>query len=116
MDRVNSDIPEGYNIYTYNQYSGNPPQLSNFGLPPSLADATLPTQIPRAPVDQPGMVGDSLPYSPAFIEMAARGNGAVPHVNLAQPKQPSLWNALGKAILKGTVSTNSGVVVNSAQA
>jgi hypothetical protein len=115
MDAYNpDDVPEGYNIYTYNQFYGEAPKLAVNGLPIEISDASLPTAQPPTDVDathnaQLGVTRDLLPYSPAFIEMAARSNGAVPHVRLGQPAQPPLWKSVNKALVSGDVTLNGGL-------
>ena len=112
----------GYNFNLY-QSGGIPDQGIN-GLPLVIADANLPTQ---AVSDSPIRRDTSLDYSPHMVEsnfhtpattqppknvqfarVSASGNRVRQQFEATpQPKQPSLWNTVVRAVVGGKIKTGS---------
>lgn len=99
--------------YNYNLYSsgGIPDQGAN-GLPIAIADANLPTQaVTQSPVSQ----APSLGYSPYMVESGLRTPATtLPKAKSAQqfdptpqPKRPSLWGTVIRAVLGGNIKTGA---------
>jgi hypothetical protein len=107
-------------VYGWNHYEGDSPEMNSIGLPLEFANADLPTSIPEG--------GDSmstddafrtsqLSYSPGIAELgtfAAQDTGpqaqppkaATPATPATNTAQPGLWKAVGNAIFGGTVSVS----------
>lgn len=114
-----------FNLYDKTQGGGIPDQGAN-GLPIEISAANLPTQA-VSQVATPNGHGTSLDYSPHVIESGFHGPATTqPQKNVQfarvsasgervnqkftgqpQPKSPSLWSSVIKAVMGGKIATGS---------
>jgi hypothetical protein len=97
-------------VYTWNHYDGESPDMDAIGLPLNYSGADLPTSIPETltySTDSAAAL-DQVPYSPALVEMGTDGVAAHSQVapSVPQPAKPGLWQAVGNAIFGGSVQKN----------
>jgi hypothetical protein len=97
-------------VYTWNHYAGESPEMDSVGLPLNYSGADLPTSIPENTHLSPDGAAfvDQVPYSPGIVEMGTVGAAAHSQVAPSTPPaaKPPLWKAVGNAIFGGSVQKN----------